>query len=114
MEVCVMAHATIALGPQLTAEQARAIFAQGEEAVIFALLELAKLLGQSQPAATAISPSTPSGMVPVYHKPTTSTRKNRPGRKTGHVGARRPPPAKIDQHQEHRAECCPHCQGRLT
>lgn len=32
----------VALGPNLTAEQAALIFEQGEEAVVFALLELAK------------------------------------------------------------------------
>jgi transposase len=53
-------------------------------------------------------------MVPVYQKATTSSRKKRPGRKAGHGGARRAAPTRIDRRKEHRAACCPHCQGRLT
>ena len=34
------------LGPELTEEQARAIFKKGEEAVVFALLAQAKLLAE--------------------------------------------------------------------
>jgi transposase len=108
-----MTQLAISLGPQLTREDAAAIFAQGKEAVIFALLELAKQLG-SQQGVAGISPSTPSGMVPVYHKPPAKTRSKRPGRKAGHPGARRPPPARIDERKEHRAQACPDCHGRLT
>lgn len=107
----------IALGPNLTEEQARVIYAQGEEAVVFALLAQAKLLAEqrAQTAATSCqSPSTPSGMQPPYHKPTTSMRgKKTPGRGNGHVGSRRAMPARIDRHAEHRAEVCPHCGGPL-
>src|SRR3989304_363440 len=56
--------------PMMTEEQARAIFRQGEEAVVFALLQLAKQLAEQQAADT--SPSTPSGMKPAYEKPTVS------------------------------------------
>lgn len=108
-----MAQLAISLGPQLTAEEAAAIFARGKEAVIFALLELAKQLGQAQ-QRVGISPSTPSGMVPVYQKPPAKTRSKRPGRKAGHPGTRRPPPARINQRKEHRAEYCPDCRGPLT
>ena len=109
-----MTQLAISLGPQLTAEQAAAIFARGKEAVIFALLELAKQLGEAQQGSARISPSTPSGMVPVYQKPPAKTRSQQPGRKAGHPGTRRPPPARIDQRQEHRAEVCPDCHGPLT
>jgi transposase len=105
---------TINVGPKLTRREAEAIFAQGKEAVIFALLELAKQLSNVQPAAAAIAPSTPSGMLPVYQKPAGKTRKKRPGRKAGHPGVRRPPPERIDRRQEHRAACCADCQGELT
>lgn len=40
------------LGPQLTAEQAAINFRQGQEAVVFALLTLAKQLAERQPAAS--------------------------------------------------------------
>ena len=50
------------LGPQLTAEQARLIYEQGSEAVVFALLTLAKRLAeQSVAPAAARDPSAPSG-----------------------------------------------------
>src|SRR2546425_6606082 len=56
---------------RLTEEEAAEIYRQGEEAVVFALLTLsAKVSVQSSSL-----PSTPSGMIPVYQKPTTSSRK---------------------------------------
>jgi transposase len=113
MDAPVMTQLAVSLGPQLTREDAAAIFAQGKEAVIFALLELAKQL-DSQRGVAGISPSTPSGMVPVYEKPPVKTRSKRPGRKPGHPGVRRPPPARIDERKEHRAEVCPDCRGKLT
>ena len=39
----------LALGPELTEEQAKAIFAFGEEAVVFALLKLAKMAAEQNP-----------------------------------------------------------------
>jgi transposase len=52
-------------------------------------------------------------MIPGYQKPTTSRRRKTPGQKNGHVGVRRPAPERIDERREHRADCCPHCQGPL-
>lgn len=107
---------TFSVGPDLTEEEARRLYAQGEEAVVFALLQLAAQLGQAtlNKAATDESPSTPSGMKPVYKKPTVPTRgKKRPGRKSGHEGSRRPPPTRIDQRKDHRADVCPDCGGPL-
>jgi transposase len=104
----------ITLGPNLTAEEAQAIFDHGKEAVIFALLELAAQLRRSQgQCASVSSPATPSGMRPIYQKPNTRKRGKKPGRKAGHPGARRPPPEEVHQHKTHRAPCCPHCQGPL-
>jgi len=40
---------SMALGPGLTEEQAKAIFALGEEAVVFALLQLAKIAAEQNP-----------------------------------------------------------------
>lgn len=68
-----MAVATldILLDVGLTEEDARAIFAQGEEAVVFTILEWSKRLAE-QKAAEAVNshetPSTPSGMRPPYSK----------------------------------------------
>jgi transposase len=103
------------LAASLTEQQAVAIFEQGREAVVFALLELTKRLaeaqGKSNPSAT---PSTPSGMIPTYQKPTIKPRgKKRPGAKQGHVGARRETPERIDWQVKHRADNCPDCGGRL-
>lgn len=105
------ALANISLGPTLTAEQARQIYAQGEEAVVFALLQMAQLVTLR---SNAPPPSTPSGMIPPYQKPSAKARGKRPGAKAGHPGSRRTVPERIDKRAEHRAPCCPHCQGKLT
>lgn len=114
MFTATIARFEIPLGPQLTREQAVRIFAQGEEAVIFALLELAAgwQRAESQRASVS-SPATPSGMVPTHLKPIANKRGKKPGRKAGHPGVRRKIPERIDQFKTHRAACCPHCQGSL-
>jgi transposase len=105
------------LGWGLTEAQAREIYRQGEEAVVWALLQQSQLLtasaGPTVPAPPPVSPSTPSGMQPVYTKPPASRRHKRPGRKAGHAGAWRERPERADQTQEHRLPCCPHCRGDL-
>jgi transposase len=95
----------------LTREQARAIYAQGEEAVIFVLLELGVRLAKTvEPSA-----STPSGMVPPYQKPSAKGRKKRPGAKPGHAGARRGPPPKVTHREEPPPlACCPECGSTLA
>ena len=107
----------VPLGPSLTEEQAWSIYAQGPEAVIFALLSLAKQLAEqtaSVGGASHQTPSTPSGMKPTYQKPSAKGRgRKKPGRKAGHPGSRRTPPDRIDRRQEYRATCCPDCGGRL-
>jgi len=64
-------------------------------------------------AVPSISPSTPSGQVPVYAKPSTPKRKGKPGAKTGHKGTRRATPSRIDRRETHRLPRCPDCDGRL-
>jgi len=92
-EAIMMPTLSIPLGPTLTAEQAERIYNQGQEAVVFALLELAKMLAEKSAAVSAsASPTTPSGMKPPYEKPTAKSRRKRPGCKEGHPGSRRPPP----------------------
>ena len=102
----------------LTEDQARAIYAQGEEAVVFALLAQAKMLAEQQASSAGTShdtPSTPSGMKPPYEKPTASKRgKKKPGRKEGHPGSRRERPVRVDRRKEHRANVCPHCGGPVS
>lgn len=113
----VLAAVQTSLGPALTEAQAREIFAQGEEAVVFALLQLARQLALQTAAAAGSShetPATPSGMKPPFAKPTAKGRKQRPGREVGHVGSRRERPARIDEHETHRAKVCPDCGGPLN
>ena len=100
----------------LSEEQARDIFALGEQAVVFVLLEMAKQLAEQRAATAAEShqtPATPSGMKPPYQKPSPKSRKQRPGAKEGHAGSRRKAPKRIDRRVEHRATCCPDCGGEL-
>jgi len=108
----------IPLGASLTEEAAGAIFDQGREAVVFALLAQAKQLAEQQASLAGTShdtPSTPSGMKPPYQKPQSTGRgKKKPGRKKGHSGSRRATPDKIDRTEEHRAACCPDCGGTLN
>lgn len=115
-----MAVATLGmpLGADLTEEDARAIYARGEEAVVFAILELAKRIAEQQAAEAASShqtPSTPSGMKPPFSKPSVTPRgKKKPGRKPGHSGSRRQKPDHVDWEVEHHADCCPDCGGPLN
>ena len=96
----------------LTEEPSRELYKQGEEAIVFALLELTKQLAQARPPS--VTPSTPSGMVPVYKKATKKGKRGKkPGAKKGHPGSRRPRPERIDWEVDHRADCCPDCGGRL-
>ena len=98
----------------LSEEQAAAIYAQGREAVIFALLELTKQLAEAREAAgRSVGPTTPSGMIPVYEKASAQGSRKRPGAKPGHPGARRRVPERIDRRVTHRLACCPRCGGRL-
>lgn len=114
MATCSTIELPVELGPDLTEAEAREVFAQGEEAVIFALLQLAaQWKAATGRCASVSSPATPSGMRPVHQKPSTTKRGKKPGRKAGHAGSRRPPPDRIDERKEHRAECCPHCQSAL-
>jgi transposase len=68
---------------------------------------VAELTGQKP------SPSTPSGMTPVYRKPAVPRRRKSPGARAGHAGARRKTPERIDARVEHRLEVCPCCSGPL-
>lgn len=108
----------IEVGPTLSSEQAEAIYDQGKEAVVFALLQFAKQLAEQQAAQAAGShqtPATPSGMKPPYAKPPATRRgKKKPGRKAGHPGSRRATPERIDWQAEHRADRCLDCGSRLN
>ena len=97
----------------LTEEEAEAIIAQGKEAIIFHLLSLSHRLHELESKGSAWPASTPSGMIPLYEKPSGKKRARKPGRKDGHVGCRRASPLQIDRKEEHRLDRCPHCQSPL-
>ncbi len=102
------------LGPQMTAEQARAVYDAGPDAVIFALLTLARqmaLAPASPPAGP--DPSCPSGQTPPYAKPTRKGRRRKPGGQPGHRGRRRERPEPTD-FVEHTLDECPDCHGPVT
>jgi len=74
---------------------------------------MAKLLADKRATASDM-PATPSGMKPVYEKPTLPQRRKKPGRKKGHKGHRRPQPPVIHQQVMLRLERCPSCQSQVT
>ena len=120
-----------ALRGELTEQQARRLHALGQEAVALIMVAAARQIGQQNgriaeqqariaelesklAAATTVSPSTPSGQIPIYQKPPApKRRKGKPGAKPGHKGARRARPERPDRQEEHRLEVCPDCGGPL-
>ena len=100
-------------------DEARAwqLYARGAEAVTLTPLALIRRIAELQspafPADAVVTPSTPSGMIPVYAKPAASGRRKKAGAKEGHPGARRTRPQRIDRRIEHRLKRCPDCGGRL-
>ena len=61
-----------------------------------------------------VSPTTPSGMIPVYLKPARGKRRKPPGRKEGHPGVSRKIPQRIDHYEEHTLLSCPECQTSVN
>ena len=99
---------------------AHKLHALGREAVALAALSMCRRIAEQDAELVRLenkggtpSPSTPSGMVPVYAKPNVSKRRKKPGAKNGHDGACRKRPVKIDERKTHRLKCCPHCSGKL-
>jgi transposase len=104
-----------ALRGALTEAQARRLANENPEVLTLVLLAASKRIAELQrpPEGEQPSPSTPSGMVPIYSKPNTARRRKKPGAKKGHPGRRRKTPARIDQQETHRLKRCPCCGGRL-
>jgi hypothetical protein len=88
------------------AQAARTILALAEKAERWDQL-------QAKGATTPISPTTPSGMQPVYLKPRARRRAKPPGRKPGHPGAHRRTPAHINTRDEHKLTHCPDCHHKV-
>ena len=102
-----LAHKLHELGPEAVALAALAMCRRIAEQDA----ELLRLEGKG--TSGQASPSTPSGMVPVYAKPNKSQRRKKPGAKPGHEGVHRARPVRIDVRKTHRLKCCPHCNGKL-
>ena len=102
-----------ALRGVLTQTQAARLAKENPEILALALLAASQRIAALQRSSQAQSPSTPSGMVPLYTKPNTPKRRKKPGAKNGHQGVRRERPVKIDERNTHRLACCPHCSGKL-
>ena len=80
-----------ALRGKLTEAQARRLATENPEVLALALLAASRRIAelQGQKKGPQASPSTPSGMVPVYEKPNTKKRRKKPGARKGHPGHRR-------------------------
>ena len=78
-------------GP-LSQQQAEAIWAQGKEAVVMALMLLSAQASEAGSGPEA-GPNTPPASVPSYQKPTRTRRRRKPGAKPGHPGRRLRSPA---------------------
>lgn len=109
---------TLSHKPVITEKEALEIYQRGQEYVIFFILEQArriKQLAEENTRLKSINPHLPSGMVPVFKKPSLSGNLvNKSGQKKGHLGVRRSRPEKIDQQQVHTLKTCSKCHGELS
>ena len=97
----------------MTRDEAIAILNLRREEAIVTILALAEKAEKYDRLLGQVSPTTPSGMTPVYLKPSHKKRKKSPGRGKGHPGAARQRPPRIDHYQEHTLDHCPDCQTSL-
>lgn len=108
-----------ALRGELTKPLARQAAAMGTEALMAVALaasaRIAELSSNRSSNLPAPGPHTPSGAIPPYAKPATSTRRRgKPGARIGHEGHRRrtPPPEHIDRREPVTPlTVCPECRG---
>jgi transposase len=99
----------------MSEEDIRQLYRKGEDAVVAFVMDLLRQLNRAKEQDKRVipDPATPSAMRPVYSKPARKGAKRKPGRKSGHPGARRKKPLHINQRQEHTLEECPKCHGSL-
>ena len=111
-----------ALRGELTEAQAQRLANENPEVLALALLAASKRIAEQNVRIADLqepshrqhpSPSTPSGMVPIYTKPNTPKRHKKPGARQGHSGHRRKTPERIDERETHRLKRCPCCGGPL-
>jgi len=97
----------------MTRDEAIAILDLPKSQAVKVILELAEKAEKYDDLTKEVSPTTPSGMTPLYLKPTAGGRKKKPGRKKGHKGSSRPRPDKVDHFKEHTLDHCPDCHSPL-
>ena len=97
----------------MTRDEALAILELPTDQAIDAIMALGEKAEKFDQLCGTVSPTCPSGMTPPYLKEPGKKRRKKPGQKKGHPGVARKPPEKIDHHQDHRLESCPHCQTHL-
>ena len=94
----------------MTRDEAIGILDMEREQAVAVILTLAHKAERYDKEHPEVSPTTPSGMIPVYLKPARGKRKKTPGRKEGHPGVSRKGPQQIDRYEEHALLNCPACQ----
>ncbi|HSW38268.1 MAG TPA: IS66 family transposase [Acidobacteriota bacterium] len=94
----------------MTRDEALAILDMERQQAVEVILFLAQKAERYDKEHPDASPTTPSGMIPIYLKPVRGKRRRAPGRKEGHPGLSRQVPQKIDHHEEHTLRGCPICQ----
>lgn len=97
----------------MTRDEALAILDLEREEAVAIILALAEKAEKYDRLCNKLSPTTPSGMTPVYLKPAHRKRRKPPGRSKGHPGVARLRPTRIGNYQEHTLDCCPDCQTPL-
>ena len=98
----------------MTRNEAIAILEKPRREAIKAILNLAEKAEKYDLLCSDVSPTTPSGMTPVYLKPVALKRKKKPGRKKGHQGVARKTPQKVDNYEEHTLDQCGQCHTPLN
>ena len=97
----------------MTRDEAIAILEMDREAAIQIILTLAEKAQKYDQRCDKTSPTTPSGMTPVYLKPTSRREKRSFGRANGHKGVSRKRPEKVTAYQVHTLDRCPDCHQPL-
>jgi transposase len=97
----------------MTRDEAIAILEMPREKAVDTILALAEKAEKYDQICSEVSPTTPSGMTPVYLKPSHGKRKKQPGRNRGHEGVSRRQPKKVDHYKEHILNRCPECHTLL-
>lgn len=97
----------------MTRDEAIAVLQMPKEQAVEIILSLAEKAHKYDQLCAEVSPTTPSGMTPIYLKQNHDKRRKSPGRKKGHQGVSRLRPQKVDHFIEQTVDRCPECQSPL-